>query len=39
MTGATLAGRRLNSRLGERGFTGLFWLVMTGYTTRLAVGL
>jgi uncharacterized membrane protein YfcA len=39
MVVATLTGRRLNSRLGERGFTGLFWLVMTGYTARLAVGL
>jgi hypothetical protein len=39
MFAATLVGRRLNSRLGERGFTGLFWLVMTGYTVRLAVGL
>ncbi len=36
---ATLAGRRLNARLGEQGFTGLFWLVMIGYTARLAVGL
>jgi len=39
MFAATLGGRRLNSRLGERGFTGLFWLVMTGYTARLAIGL
>lgn len=39
MFAATLVGRRLNSRLGERGFTGLFWLVMTGYTVRLVVGL
>ena len=39
MVVSTLAGRQLNSRLGERGFTGLFWLVMTGYTARLAVGL
>ncbi len=39
MFAATLVGRRLNSRLGERGFTALFWLVMTGYTVRLAVGL
>jgi uncharacterized protein len=39
MFAATLVGRRLNSRLGERGFTGLFWLVMVGYTARLAVGL
>ena len=39
MVVATLTGRRINSRLGERGFTGLFWLVMTGYTARLAAGL
>jgi hypothetical protein len=32
---ATLAGRRLNASLGERWFTGLFWLVMAGYTARL----
>ena len=36
---ATFLGRRWNSRLGERGFTGLFWLVMAGYTSRLAGGL
>jgi uncharacterized protein len=39
MFAATLLGRRLNSRLGEQGFTGLFWLVMAGYTARLAGGL
>ena len=39
MIAATLTGRRLNSRLGEQGFTGLFWLVMIGYTARLASGL
>lgn len=32
---ATLAGRRLNASLGERWFTGRFWLVMAGYTARL----
>jgi hypothetical protein len=31
--------RRLNNRLGEQGFTGLFWLVIVGYTARLAGGL
>jgi uncharacterized membrane protein YfcA len=36
---ATLLGRHLNSRLGERGFSGLFWLVMAGYTARLVSGL
>jgi uncharacterized protein len=39
MIAATLTGRRLNSRLGEKGFTGLFWFVMIGYTARLASGL
>lgn len=36
---ATAAGKRLNGRIGERGFTGLFWLVMVGYTARLVSGL
>lgn len=39
MFAATLLGRRVNSRLGERGFSGLFWLVMAGYTARLVSGL
>lgn len=39
MFGATLYGRQLNSKLGERGFAGLFWLVMVGYTARLVSGL
>ena len=39
MFAATLLGRRLNSSIGERGFSGLFWLVMAGYTVRLAGGL
>ncbi|WP_222131342.1 TSUP family transporter [Pseudonocardia sp. C8] len=39
MFGATYFGRHLNSKLGERGFTGLFWLVMMGYTARLVAGL
>jgi uncharacterized protein len=32
---ATLTGRRINSRLGERAFAYLFWVVMGGYTLRL----
>jgi uncharacterized membrane protein YfcA len=39
MFAATLLGRRLNNTIGERGFSGLFWLVMAGYTVRLAGGL
>jgi len=39
MFAATLLGRRLNSTIGERGFSSLFWLVMAGYTVRLASGL
>lgn len=31
----TLAGRHLNSQIGERAFAGLFWTVMAGYTARL----
>ena len=31
----TLAGRHLNSQIGERAFAGLFWAVMAGYTVRL----
>jgi uncharacterized membrane protein YfcA len=38
MVVASLAGRRLNRRLGERGFTRLFWAVMVGYTGRLLLG-
>ena len=34
---AALAGRRINSTIGERAFTYLFWAVMAGYTLRLAV--
>lgn len=37
MFAATSLGRRANRQLGERGFTGLFWGVMVGYTTRLLV--
>lgn len=36
---ATLGGRQINRSLGERGYTGLFWSVMAGYTVRLLVQL
>lgn len=36
---ATFLGRRFNTRIGERGYTGLFWTVMAGYTGRLVAGL
>ncbi|MFI9616887.1 TSUP family transporter [Streptomyces sp. NPDC052023] len=36
---ATFFGRRFNSRIGERGYAGLFWTVMAGYTGRLLMGL
>ncbi len=39
MFAATFLGRRLNATIGERGFSSLFWLVMVGYTARLAGGL
>jgi uncharacterized membrane protein YfcA len=39
MLAATLLGRHLNSVVGERGYTGLFWAVMGGYTARLVIGL
>ncbi|MBW5483186.1 TSUP family transporter [Streptomyces bambusae] len=39
MLGATFLGRRFNTRIGERGYTGLFWTVMLGYTGRLLAGL
>ncbi|MDH3689218.1 MAG: sulfite exporter TauE/SafE family protein [Gammaproteobacteria bacterium] len=32
---ATLLGKRINRRMGERAYTGLFWTVMAGYTVRL----
>ncbi|MEU8619083.1 sulfite exporter TauE/SafE family protein [Streptomyces sp. NPDC048623] len=35
----TFFGRRFNTRIGERGYTGLFWTVMLGYTGRLLAGL
>jgi len=36
---STFAGRRINHTIGERGYTVLFWAVMTGYTLRLVIGL
>jgi hypothetical protein len=36
---ATFTGRRINRRIGERGYTYLFWGVMTGYTVRLVLNL
>jgi uncharacterized protein len=38
MVASTWLGRRINSRLGERGYTVLFWGVLTGYVARLAFG-
>ncbi|HYH99099.1 sulfite exporter TauE/SafE family protein [Hyalangium sp.] len=34
---AALAGSRVNARLGERAYTALFWVVMTGYAARLVL--
>ncbi|MFD5880989.1 sulfite exporter TauE/SafE family protein [Streptomyces yangpuensis] len=39
MFAATFLGRRFNARIGERGYTGLFWTVMAGYAGRLLAGL
>ncbi len=39
MLGASLLGRHVNRRLGERGFAGLFWVIMAGYTVRLLTAL
>lgn len=36
MAASTWLGRRINSRLGERGYTVLFWGVLSGYVVRLA---
>jgi hypothetical protein len=36
---ATFTGRRINRRIGERGYTFLFWGVMTGYSVRLVLSL
>lgn len=35
MAAGTATGRRLNERVGERGFAVLFWSVMTGYSIRI----
>jgi hypothetical protein len=32
---ATLIGRQINRRMGERAYAALFWTVMAGYTGRL----
>jgi uncharacterized membrane protein YfcA len=39
MLSATFLGRRFNTRIGERGYAGLFWVVMVGYTGRLLAGI
>lgn len=39
MVVSTFGGRRINRSLGERGYTGLFWSVMAGYTARLVLQL
>ncbi|MCC8246423.1 sulfite exporter TauE/SafE family protein [Saccharothrix luteola] len=39
MVGGTYLGRRLNTSIGETGYTWLFWAVMVGYTARLITGL
>jgi hypothetical protein len=36
---STFTGRRINQRIGEKGYTGLFWGVMAGYTVRLVLSL
>lgn len=36
---ATFSGRRINRVIGEKGYTVLFWGVMTGYTFRLVLAL
>ena len=36
---ATLTGRRINSSLGEKAFSGMFWLVMLGYSARIVLNL
>lgn len=35
MVAATLTGRKINSELGEQGYSMLFWCVMGGYSLRL----
>ena len=37
MFAATLTGRTINRRLGETGYSVLFWSVMGGYTVRLLI--
>lgn len=37
MIAATLTGRLMNQRLGERGYAVLFWVVMGGYSVRVAL--
>ena len=32
---AVAMGRKLNRRLGEKGYAALFWTVMAGYSLRL----
>ena len=39
MIAATLAGRKINSALGEAGYRALFWTVIGGYSARLLLGL
>lgn len=39
MVVATWFGRSMNQRIGERGYTMLFWGVMAGYTWRLVAGI
>lgn len=39
MVVATFTGRTINRSIGERGYTWLFWAVMTGYTVRLLASL
>ena len=34
---ATYTGRHINARIGERAYSGLFWIVMTGYSVRLVL--
>lgn len=36
---ATFTGRRINTSVGERGYTYIFWGVMAGYTLRLVLAL
>jgi uncharacterized membrane protein YfcA len=38
MITATFLGRKMNRKVGERGYSTLFWVVMAGYTARLVMG-